>query len=262
MAADPAFREWWATYLRMGASPAAAVALTRMNAQIDVRHVLPTIRVPTLVLHRTGDRCLLVEEGRYVASLIPGARFVELPGDDHLPFVGDQDALLDEVERYLTVQRTRGESGRVLATILCATPCAAPPGPAPADIDRLQALVAAQTQRFRGRDLRRAGDRVFSAFDGPARAIRCARSLAEEASREGLALGIGLHTGEWDRVQAVGEGPVADAAARIAAVARPGDVLVSRIVVDLVGESAFQFSSRGKHDLMAGEKTQPLFAVR
>src|SRR4029079_17486250 len=109
--------------------------------------VLPTIRVPTLVLHRTGDRCLLVEEGRYVASLIPGARFVELPGDDHLPFVGDQDALLDEVERCLTVQRTRGESGRVLATVLCATSCAPPPGPAPDEVDRLQALVAAQTQR-------------------------------------------------------------------------------------------------------------------
>ncbi len=110
VAADPAFRDWWAAYLRMGASPAAAVALTRMNAQIDVRHVLPTIRVPTLVLHRTGDRCLLVEEGRYVASLIPSARYVELPGDDHLPFVGDQDALIGEIERFLTVQRARGES--------------------------------------------------------------------------------------------------------------------------------------------------------
>ena len=107
VAHDPAFREWWASFLRMGASPAAAIALTRMNAEIDVRHILPTIRVPTLVLHRTGDRCLLVEEGRYVASLIPNARFVELPGDDHLPFVGDQDALLDEIARFLAIARTR-----------------------------------------------------------------------------------------------------------------------------------------------------------
>src|SRR6185503_5411319 len=139
-------------------------------------HVLPTIRVPTLVLHRTGDRCLLVEEGRYVASLIPSARFVELPGDDHLPFVGDQDALLDEIERFLTVQRTRAESGWVLSTILCAAPCGPRSvRPTPAETDRLQALVADQTRRFRGRDLRRAGDHVFSAFDGPVRAIRCGR---------------------------------------------------------------------------------------
>jgi pimeloyl-ACP methyl ester carboxylesterase/DNA-binding winged helix-turn-helix (wHTH) protein/class 3 adenylate cyclase len=261
-AADPAFREWWATYLRMGASPAAAVALTRMNAQIDVRHVLPTIRVPTLVLHRTGDRCLLVEEGRYVASLIPGARFVELPGDDHLPFVGDQDALLDQIERFLTVERARAESNRVLATILCATLSGSRPArPTASEIDRLQALVAAHTRRFRGRDLPPAGARAFSAFDGPARAIRCGRSIVDEASHLGIALAIGLHAGEWDTLRAVGEGPVAAAAARIAALARPGDVLVSRTVVDLVGGSGFQFSDRGQHGLTAGE-AQPLFAVR
>jgi pimeloyl-ACP methyl ester carboxylesterase/DNA-binding winged helix-turn-helix (wHTH) protein len=263
VAADPAFREWWAAYLRMGASPAAAVALTRMNAQIDVRHVLPTIRVPTLVLHRTGDRCLLVEEGRYVASLIPGARFVELPGDDHLPFVGDQDALLDEIERFLRVQRTRTESSRVFATILCAIPRGPhPTAPAAAEVDRLQALVAVETQRFKGRTLRRAGERAFSAFDGPARSIRCGRSIVEEASRQGLSVGIGLHTGEWERQGAVGEGPVAAAAARIAALASPGDVLVSRTVVDLVGASAFQFTERGSLELTAGEEAQPLFVVR
>jgi pimeloyl-ACP methyl ester carboxylesterase/DNA-binding winged helix-turn-helix (wHTH) protein/class 3 adenylate cyclase len=263
VALDPAFREWWATYLRMGASPAAAVALTRMNAQIDVRHVLPTVRVPTLVLHRTGDRCLLVEEGRYVARLVPGARFVELPGDDHLPFVGDQDALLDEIERFLTVERVRGESNRVLATILCAALIGARPDRPPAsEIDRLQALVTAETQRFRGRDLQRADDRAFSAFDGPARAIRCGRSIVDEASRLGLALGIGLHTGEWDTLRAVGEGPVAAAAARIAALAGPGDVLVSRTVVDLVGGSGFQFGDRGSHGLTAGEEAQPVFVVR
>jgi pimeloyl-ACP methyl ester carboxylesterase/DNA-binding winged helix-turn-helix (wHTH) protein/class 3 adenylate cyclase len=263
VAADPAFREWWAAYLRMGASPAAAVALTRMNAQIDVRHVLPTIRVPTLVLHRTGDRCLLVEEGRYVASLIPNARFVELPGDDHLPFVGDQDALLDEIERFLTVQRARAESNRVLATILCATLNGSPPArPTASEVDRLRALVAAQTQRFKGRDLQGAGDRAFSAFDGPARAIRCGRAIVDEASPLGITLGVGLHTGEWDTLRAVGEGPVAAAAARIAALARPGDVLVSRTVVDLVGGSGFQFTDVGGHELTAGEEAQPLFAVR
>jgi class 3 adenylate cyclase len=266
-AADPAFREWWATYLRMGASPAAAVALTRMNAQIDVRHVLPTIRVPTLVLHRTGDRCLLVEEGRYVASLIPEARFVELPGNDHLPFVGDQDALLNEIERFLTVTRARGESHRVLATILCATlagardtaSCAAPD---PAEIARLQALVAAETRRFRGRDLPPSDERAFAAFDGPARAIRCGRAVADEAARQGLAVGVGLHTGEWDTLRAAGEGPVATSAARIAALAPAGGVLVSRTVVDLVGGAGFEFAETGPQGPAAGDAAPPLFAVR
>ena len=110
VANDPQFRDWWATYLRMGASPGAAVALTQMNAEIDVRNVLPSIRVPSLVIHRTDDQCLKVEEGRFVAERIPGAKFVELPGNDHLPFVGDQDAILDEMEEFLTGVRHRGRA--------------------------------------------------------------------------------------------------------------------------------------------------------
>src|SRR5262249_4513374 len=154
VAQDPAFREWWGSFLRMGASPAAAIAITRMNSEIDVRHILPTVRVPTLVLHRTGDRCLRVDEGRYVASLIPGAKFVELPGDDHLPFVGDQDALLDAIEQFLAVARTRVEGDRALVTILCAeldaadrTSSAAPVSPA-ARLSKLRALVDTQAPRF------------------------------------------------------------------------------------------------------------------
>ena len=260
VAADPAFREWWSAYLRMGASPAAAVALTRMNAQIDVRDVLPAIRVPTLVLHRAGDRCLLAEEGRYVASLIPDARFVKLPGDDHLPFVGDQEAMVGEIERFLSAQRVRGETGRVLATILCAAPSGA--HPTAAEISGLESLVAAETQRFRGRRLRAQGSRGFAAFDGPGRAIRCGRSIVEQASRLGLAIGVGLHTGEWDSLQGSSEGPVAETAARIAALARAGEVLVSRIVVDLVGSSGLEFSDRGRHELSRGEAAEPIFAVR
>jgi esterase/lipase len=120
VASDPQFRDWWATYLRMGASPGAAVALTQMNAEIDVRNVLPSIRVPSLVIHRTDDQCLKVEEGRFVAERIPGAKFVELPGNDHLPFVGDQDAILDEVEEFLTGVRHTIEPDTVLATVLVA----------------------------------------------------------------------------------------------------------------------------------------------
>src|SRR5687767_1863779 len=118
VASDPKFRDWWATYLRMGASPGAAVALTQMNAEIDVRNVLPSIRVPSLVIHRTHDHCLKVEEGRFVAERIPGAKFVEFPGHDHLPFVGDQDAILDEMEEFLTGVRHTLEPDTVLATVL------------------------------------------------------------------------------------------------------------------------------------------------
>jgi pimeloyl-ACP methyl ester carboxylesterase/DNA-binding winged helix-turn-helix (wHTH) protein len=118
MAADEHFRNWWATYLRMGASPGAAVALTKMNAEIDVRNVLPSVRVPTLVIHRKGDLCLKVEEGRFVARLIPGCKYVELDGCDHLPFVGNQDEILDEIEEFLTGMRHAGEIDRVLATVL------------------------------------------------------------------------------------------------------------------------------------------------
>jgi pimeloyl-ACP methyl ester carboxylesterase/DNA-binding winged helix-turn-helix (wHTH) protein len=259
VADDPAFRSWWAAYLRMGASPAGAIALTRMNAQIDVRNVLPTIQVPTLVLHRTGDRCLRVEEGRYVASLVPGARFVELPGDDHLPFVGDQDALVDEIEGFLSVARPRAESSPVLATILCVRLHEPAPTQAPSDPDRLRTLVVAEARRFSGREAQLAGDRAFSSFDGPGRAIRCGRAIVDEATRLGITLGIGLHTGECDLARGAGEGPVASAAARIAAVARPGEILVSGAVVDLVAGSGFKFHHRG---LSVGEETGSLFTAR
>jgi pimeloyl-ACP methyl ester carboxylesterase/class 3 adenylate cyclase len=261
-AGDRAFRDWWATYLRMGASPAAAVALTRTNAQIDVRHVLPTIQVPTLVMHRAGDRTLRVEEGRYVASLIPGAHFVELPGDDHLPFVGDQDGLLDRIERFLTETRTRAEARQVLATILCVTMCDATSQTAPApELDRLHAIVAEETQRFSGTDTQRDGAHIFAAFDGPARAIRCGQAIAERAHRAGLSPTIGLHTGERDRLEGPAQGLVASIASRVASLGQPGDVLVSRTVVDLVAGSRLEFADRGMHALADGEKLRRVFAV-
>ncbi len=238
-ASDRAFRAWWASYLRMGASPADAVSLTRMNAEIDVRDVLPSIRVPTLVLHRTHDRCLSVEEGRFVAGRIPGARFVELPGDDHLPFVGDQDAVLDPIEAFLTGPRARAGSDRVLATVVCAS--VEPEGPS-------QATFTAQAEqelgRFRGRALRRQPGSLIAAFDGPARAVRCAASLATAAARAGLCLKAGLHTGEC----VLGDGDdglVAGMAARLASRAEPAQVLVSRTVVDLVAGSGLRFEPRG-----------------
>jgi hypothetical protein len=245
----------------MGASPAAAIALTRMNAEIDVRHVLPTIRVPTLVLHRTGDRCLLIEEGRYVAGLIPGARFIELPGDDHLPFVGDQDGVVAEIEKFLGGARARTESSLVLATILCAAVCRDASEPLASDVARLHELVAAHAHRLSGRGLQLAGERAYCAFAGPARAIRCARAIVEDARALGLPVAIGLHTGECERLPHAGEGPVAASAARIAGQGQPAEVLVSRTVVDLVAGSGVQFTERGRDALADGEEPRPLFAV-
>jgi pimeloyl-ACP methyl ester carboxylesterase/DNA-binding winged helix-turn-helix (wHTH) protein len=256
-AADPAFRDWWSSYLRMGASPAAAVSLTRMNAQIDIRHILPTVRVPTLVLHRTGDRCLLVEEGRYVASLIPEARFVELPGHDHLPFVGDQDALLDEVERFLSgLLRTRLESQRMLATILCASV-----GGKPTSMDRVLEIVTAESTRHGGTSVQRSGDRVFAVFDGPARAIRCGCEIARVARRSQLPLSVGLHTGECDLRAGAAQGLVAEIGSRVASLGRPDEVLVSRTVVDLVAGSGLRFTDRGMHRLTGDAAEWRVFAV-
>jgi len=273
MAGDRAFRDWWAAYLRMGASPAAAVALTRMNAQIDVRQVLATIKVPTLVMHRAGDRCLNVEEGRYVATLIPGAHFIELPGDDHLPFVGDQDGLLDEIERFLAPalsearQRrfegdawTPGETRQVLATILCATARGASRTPAATTVDQLHAIVGDATQWFSATDTQRVGDRIFAAFDGPARAIRCGQAIVALGEREAMSLGVGLHTGECDRLDGPGQGLVSGIAARLASLGHPGDVLVSRTVVDLVAGSGLEFADRGIHALTE-QQPRRVFAV-
>ena len=262
MANDPSFREWWASYLRMGASPAAAVALTRMNAQIDIRHVLPTVRVPTLVLHRTGDRCLRVEEGRFVASLVPDARFVELPGNDHLPFVGDQDAILREIEDFVGQSRTHDHSHRMLATVLCAT-CRTRDGRRdPASIEAVRTLVAAEAARFGGGPVQCDGDHVFAVFDGPARAIRSGCAISAAARESTVAVRVGLHTGECDLVAGVAQGLVADIATRVADLSRSGEVLVSRTVVDLVAGSHLHFIDRGSHRLAEGMHQWRVFAVQ
>ncbi len=232
-----------------------------MNAEIDIRHILPTVRVPALVLHRTGDQCLRVEEGRYVASLIPGARFVELPGQDHLPFVGDQSVMLDTIEQFLGGLRSSSESNRMLATILCAASRTAKRAAAPS-VDRVQATVAAEAARFGGTSVQQAGDRVFAVFDGPARAIRCACAISAEARHAGMPLSVGLHTGECDRLAGAANGFVADIGARVASLGRTGDVLVSRTVVDLVAGSGLSFVDRGSHQLADGLQEWRVFAVQ
>jgi pimeloyl-ACP methyl ester carboxylesterase len=239
-AQDPVFRDWWARYLRMGASPGAAVALTKMNAEIDVRHVLPTIRVPSLIVHRSGDRCLHVEEGRYVASRIPNARFVELPGDDHLPFVGDQDAILDEMEEFLTGVRHAAEPDRLLATILHLRRAYGD-----VSIDAHRATIERELEWFRGKLIRITDDALEAAFDGPARAVRCADAIRKSMHRVLVPVASGLHTGECDLVGETIQGLPLEIGAAVSQRAQSGEVLVSSTVRDLVAGSGIGFSESG-----------------
>lgn len=243
---DPVFREWWAKYLRMGASPGAAVALTQMNAEIDVRHVLPSIRVPTLVIHRSDDLCLTVDEGRYVASRIPGAKFVELPGNDHLPFAGDQDAILDEVEVFLTGVRHGPQPDTVLATVLVTRIAGEDAGEHRADLlRRLHAHIRKEMEWFRGREIHAAGDRTMALFDGPARAIRCALAITEYARRLETSIRAGLHTGECEIAASGVSGNGPEVCLAVADAAAPEEVLVSSTVKDLVAGSGLRFHERG-----------------
>lgn len=261
---DPEFRDWWARYLRMGASPGAADALTRMNSEIDVRAVLPMIRVPTLVIHRTGDLCLKVEEGRYVASRIPGAKFVELPGIDHLPFVGDQDAILDPIEEFLTGSHSANASDGVLATVMTTATEGRAAG-SPASLDRYRQHALHQIELFRGKSFARTGEGMLTAaFDGPARAIRCAAAVRDFADQVGVPLRAGIHTGECRPAGPDGDpsGMAVEIAGTLASIARPGEVLASRTVRDLVAGSGLTFLARGSHVFPELGGDTPLFAVQ
>lgn len=246
LAGNEDFRNWWATYLRMGASPGAAVALTKMNAEIDVRNVLPTVRVPTLVIHRSGDLCLKVEEGRFVAEQIPASKFVELGGIDHLPFVGNQDEILDEIEQFLTGMRHMDEIDRVLATVINVRFIDAE------KIDDREALLARsrdyvrrQLELFKGREISSDENGVLAAFDGPARAIRCAVAITDAALRLGVTIKTGLHTGECDVHDGKYGGVAVELAQKIAAETAPGEILASRTVKDLVAGSGIEFIEYG-----------------
>jgi class 3 adenylate cyclase len=254
--ADEAFKRRAVAYLRRSASPGAAVAFLRMNSQIDVRAVLPTIRVPALVLQRVGDRDVDVEEGRWIAGQIPGAKYVELPGDEHLIWAGDVDELVDEVEEFVTGSRPVPDAHRVLATVLF-TDIVGSSQRAATLGDRAwrellgahHAAVRRELERFQGQEVDTAGDGFLSTFDGPARAVRCGRAIQGAVRELGLEVRAGLHTGE---VELAGEkitGIAVHTGARVAALAEPGEVLVSSTVKDLVAGSGLEFEDRGAHEL-------------
>ena len=268
---DEAFKEWFGRLERASASPGGILALMRTNFDIDVRHALPAIQAPTLILHRVGDKTVPVEAGRYLAQHIPGAKYVELPGDDHLLQAFDQatlDLLIDEIEEFVTGTRSGAEPDRVLVTVLFTDIVGSTERAAAVGDRRWRELLdgylgtaRGQLERFRGKEVDVAGDGLFAVFDGPARAIRCACAIRDAVQRLGLEIRTGLHTGECQVAGATVSGIAVHTGARIAAAARPQEVLVSGTVRDLVAGSGIRFDDRGRHVLKGVPGDWPLFAV-
>jgi class 3 adenylate cyclase len=254
---------------RSALRPGAIGHYDRQSMLSDIRPILPTIQAPALVIHRTGDRIMPVALGREVADLIPGARFVELPGTDALPFSGDTDRLVEEVEEFLTGAHTGAEFERILATlvftdIVDSTSVAAQVGDrAWRDLlDQHNELVRREFGRFRGREVTTTGDGFLATFDGPGKAVRCALSITEAATTLGLQVRAGVHTGEVDVRELDVGGLAVHIAARVAALAAAGEVLVSSTVKDLLVGSGIEFESCGEHALKGVPETWRLFAAQ
>lgn len=254
---DSAFRGWWARNERLGASPSAVVALMRMNSQIDISGILPAVRVPTLVVHRTDDQVVNVAGGRDVAALIPGARLVELPGVDHFFYVGENAGeISDAIEEFLTGSRPPVTFDRVLATIIFtdivnSTETASILGDQRWRdlLEKHHATIRRNLTRFRGHEIKTTGDGFLATFDGPARAVRCACAIIEEVKALGIEIRAGLHTGECEMMDHDVGGIAVHIGARIAGLAGAGEVLVSNTVKDLVAGSGLRFGDRGIHVL-------------
>jgi class 3 adenylate cyclase len=265
---DVAFSDWMQRYARLSASPKAAAALLRMNTEIDVTSVLPHVRVPTLLLYRVDDRDVHIEEGRYIASRIPGAKLVELPGGDHFFWAGDTESTVLEIEEFVTGKRSAPPAERVLATVLFtdivgSTEAASSLGDrAWLDLlDRHHALVRTELERWRGTEVVTAGDGFLATFDGPARAVRCAAAVAGGVRQLGLEVRCGVHTGEIEMRNGEVGGLAVHIGARIAALAGPGEVLVSRTVHDLVAGAGLELESRGPQELRGVPEPWEVFAL-
>jgi class 3 adenylate cyclase len=268
MMADERFKQWWARFERLSASPSAVITLMRMNSQIDVRHILSAIRVPTLVLHRSDDTRVNVEGGRYLAANIPGAKYVEFPGMDHVMWAGNVNPLADEIEEFLTGTHSEKEPDRVLATVLFtdivdSTRKAEAMGDRGwhALLDEHDRIVRAAIDRFRGREIKTLGDGFLATFDGPARAVRCASAIIDALHPLSLNVRCGVHTGEVEMKGDDIGGIAVHIAARIASLADGGDVLVSRTVRDLVAGSDLPLEERGNFALKGLSERMPLYAV-
>lgn len=266
---DQNLRRWWARYQRHSLSPGAAATIQRMLFEVDVRDVLPAVRAPTLVLHRVEDPFVRVTHGRYLAEHIPGADLVELPGADHVFFGEDADGLVDEIEAYATGAQRATPSNRVLTTMLFtdivgSTERAAKIGDRAwrSMLARHHAEVRAALERFRGREVDTAGDGFFATFDGPARAVRCAVRISEAVREMGLEIRAGVHTGEVELHGSDVTGIAVHVAARVAASAGAGEVLVTGTVRDLVAGSGIEFEGRGRQTFKGVPDDWPIYSVR
>ena len=266
---DQAFLQWFARIERAAASPGSVLSMMRSDYEIDVRHLLATIRVPTLVLHRAGDELVPLRAGRYLVEHIPGARYAEIPGTDHLVLDQEtQDVIADQIEEFITGERRRLEPDRVLATVMFTDIVGSTQRAADLGDGRWRelrgswhAVMRRELAAFRGREVDTAGDGLLATFDGPARAIRCACSVRERVRALGLRVRTGLHTGECEIVGGGMVGIAVHIGARIAALAGPDEVLVSSTVKDLVAGSGLRFGDRGTHTLKGVPEAWHLFVV-
>jgi pimeloyl-ACP methyl ester carboxylesterase len=254
--ADKAFREWLARYLALSASPNSAAQLLRMNTEMDTRAILPSIHVPTLCIYRTDDVDVKLEEGRWIASQIPNAKLVELPGNAHLFWADDPTPLVDEIEEFVTGHRETAEPERVLSTVVFtdivgSTDRAASMGDRQwrSLLERHNQVIREELKRWRGRERGTAGDGFIATFDGPARGVRAAQAICRTVRSLGIEVRAGVHTGEVELVGDDVAGLAVHIGARIASLAGPGEVLVSRTVKDLVVGSDLTFRDHGAHRL-------------
>jgi class 3 adenylate cyclase len=266
---DPSFLQWWRMYTLSAMTAPEAYDTVMALGSVDIRRLLGSIRVPTLLLHRSGDQFVDVDTSRYMAERIPGARLVELPGDDHLPFFGDQDAVVALTQEFLTGALPVADPDRMLATLLFtdivdSTRLATELGDQRwhRTLDQHNAVVRKHLARFRGREVKTTGDGFLATFDGPARAIRAAHAIRAELAEHGLQVRVGLHTGE---VELVGDdigGIAVHIAARVMGQAGAGEILCSRTVKDLVAGAGFAFADRGTRRLKGVTDRWQLYAVQ
>jgi class 3 adenylate cyclase len=264
----PEVRQLWGRFQRRAASPAMASATIDLLREIDVRPALPLVQAPTLVLHRTNEKAIPVGAARYIAEHIPGARLLEQPGDNHMPWLGDVDGLLDQIEEFLTGSLQARESDRVLATVLFTDIVGSTEHAARLGDRSWRDLLAAhntavrrELTRMRGREVATAGDGFLATFDGPARAIRCACAIQNAVKSLGISVRAGLHTGECELIGDDVGGIAVHIGARVAAMAAPGEVLVSGTVKDLVAGSGLRFTDRGTHALKGVPGEWKLYGV-
>jgi pimeloyl-ACP methyl ester carboxylesterase len=265
---DERAKRYFARWQRMSASPGSARALLDANLQIDVRHILPQVQVPTLVIHRTDEPVVPVGNAHYAAEHIQDARLLEQPGNDHLPWLGDSNGMLDAIEQFVTGSRHHVDEDRVLATVLFtdivdSTRLAAEGGDRRWRelLDAHDEIGAREVDRFRGRRVKTTGDGMLAVFDGPARGVRCAEAVLDDLTELGLEIRAGLHVGECELRGADVGGLAVHIGARVAGLARPGEILVSRTVRDLVAGSGLRFDERGEHELKGVPDRWQLYAV-